>query len=76
VGTARFGGDGTACETVVDTAPASYPDVLFAAVLTPDTIACVEHHTRTASPTTRVRAVARSEDRPDPVSGSPVPKAL
>lgn len=54
VGTARFGGDGTACETVVDTALASQPDVLFAAVLTPDTIACIQRHTRTASPATRV----------------------
>ncbi len=54
VGTARFEGDGTACETIVDTALASQPDVLFAAVLTPETITCIEHQSRTASPTTRV----------------------
>lgn len=54
VGTARFRGDGAACETFVDEALAAQPDVLFAAALTPETIACIRHRTRAVSPETRV----------------------
>jgi len=54
VGTARFRGDEAACETFVAEALESQPDVLFAAALTPETIACIRRHTRAVSPATRV----------------------